>query len=283
MSSSNILHSIVQSLTAVYTRSEATAVARILGEDMLGLNYTDMLIDGMDRLSVSQRWRLSEALSRLRSGEPVQYVTGQASFMGHVFAVSPAVLIPRPETEDLVQLVIDAYAQDAPAPRLCDACTGSGCIAVSLKLGLPTASVSAFDLSEEALEIARANAARLGADVELYGGDLSHPESLPGAPLDVMVSNPPYVRQSEEAQMTDQVRDYEPRMALFVPDADALCFYRWLGQWARRVLVPGGRLYCEVNEALADDTAHLLVGIGLTRAEVRQDRYGKKRFVVCTK
>ena len=143
MSSSNILHSIVQSLTAVYTRSEATAVARILGEDMLGLNYTDMLIDGMDRLSVSQRGRLSEALSRLRSGEPVQYVTGQASFMGHVFAVSPAVLSPRPETEDLVQLVIDAYAQDAPAPRLCDACTCSGCIAVSLKLGLPTASVSA--------------------------------------------------------------------------------------------------------------------------------------------
>lgn len=256
-----------------YDAGEARAVALLVLEEEFGVPRTDVYAGKVRHFSDAERARLQNISERLQAGEPVQYVTGHAAFMGRRFAVSPAVLIPRPETEELV-----ALALREPARRVLDVGTGSGCVAVSLALELPGAEVEAWDLSDDALAVARTNAAALGAAVRFVRRDaLAAPEA--GEAFDLIVSNPPYVRESERAGMERRVAEHEPAMALFVPDDDALRFYRALARLGRARLRPGGRLVMEVNAALAGATAALMRAEGYGGVAVSRDAYGRERFV----
>ena len=219
-----------------------------------GLTTTALLTDPGAELPAAER--LEAAAERLAAGEPLQYVLGEAGFCGRPFVVRPGVLIPRPETEELVAWVL---RDEVRSRRLLDVGTGSGCIAVSLALGLPGAELFAADLSDEALAVAAENARRLGARVTLRRADALHglADAFPER-FDAIVSNPPYVPESDRAAMHPNVRDHEPGMALFVPDDDRILFYRAIARAGRRLLLPGGRLYFEIYEHAAEETAQML-------------------------
>lgn len=266
-----------QSLAAVAGRREAQAVVRLLLGDMFGLDLADIITFDSGSLAVADQLRLSEAMKRLRRGEPVQYVLGHETFCGRSFEVSPAVLIPRPETETLV-----ALAEELPGGKVLDVGTGSGCIAISVKLDGPETAVSAWDVSAEALAVARGNAKRLGAEVDFRLQDALCPPADNGV-WDVIVSNPPYVRESEKAGMEQNVLKYEPEQALFVPDSDPLRFYTAIGSYALLALRSGGRLLFECNTALVEDVARLLSDKGLQEVSIVADQFGRPRFVTSIK
>lgn len=281
----NILQDIARRLQAVYPAGEARAVARILMEDGFRLSQTDILMGKDNELSAEQRLCVEKCVRRLLAGEPMQYVTGQCLFLGRPFSVRPGCLIPRPETEDLVAAIvenakrrIEADGQEHPL-RVLDIGTGSGCIAVSLALELGEAAcVEAWDISPEALEIARDNARKLHATVSFRLADiLNNPDS--SALFDLIVSNPPYVREQEKADMEANVLQHEPHLALFVPDNDPLLFYRSIGNYALSHLVSGGQLWLETNRYLITDTADLLKSMGFLQVETLTDRYGHPRHL----
>lgn len=281
----NILQDIARRLQAVYPAGEARAVARILMEDGFRLSQTDILMGKDNELSAEQRLCVEKCVRRLLAGEPVQYVTGQCLFLGRPFSVRPGCLIPRPETEDLVAAIagnakrrIEADGQEHPL-RVLDIGTGSGCIAVSLALELDEAAcVEAWDVSPEALEIARDNARKLHATVSFRLADiLKNPDS--SALFDLIVSNPPYVREQEKADLEANVLQHEPHLALFVPDNDPLLFYRSIGNYALSHLVSGGQLWLETNRYLITDTADLLESMGFLQVETLTDRYGHPRHL----
>lgn len=281
----NILQDIARRLQTVYPAGEARAVARILMEDGFRLSQTDILMGKDNELSAEQRLCVEKCVRRLLAGEPVQYVTGQCLFLGRPFSVRPGCLIPRPETEDLVAAIagnaqrrIEAGGQEHPL-RVLDIGTGSGCIAVSLALELGEAAcVEAWDVSPEALEIARENARKLHATVSFRLADiLKTPDS--SALFDIIVSNPPYVREQEKADMEANVLQHEPHLALFVPNDDPLLFYRSIGNYALRHLVSGGQLWLETNRYLITDTADLLESMGFLQIETLTDRYGHPRHL----
>ena len=274
-------------LTGVYPATEAQAVVRMLLEELAGLSLADIYAGGIDRLDDAQRQQIERAMARLEEGEPIQYVLGRACFCGRSFAVAPGVLIPRPETEELCRLIIDTHPQPLPkgggkglmagscdpvegceSLNILDIGTGSGCIAITLALEMPDAEVEAVDISPEALAIAGANAARLGAWV------------APSTPkYDIIVSNPPYICERERADMERNVLDYEPHTALFVPDDDPLLFYRTIGQKALTMLAPGGILCFEINPLYCDQLIELLRSQGYCEVEAVSDSFGKRRFV----
>lgn len=281
----NILQDIARRLQAVYPAGEARAAARVLMEDGFRLSQTDILMGKDSELSAEQRLCVEKCVRRLLAGEPVQYVTGQCLFLGRPFSVRPGCLIPRPETEDLVaaivgnaQRCIEANGPEHPL-RVLDIGTGSGCIAVSLALELGEAAcVEAWDVSPEALQIARENAEKLHATVSFRLADvLKTPDS--SALFDLIVSNPPYVRELEKADMEANVLQHEPHLALFVPDDDPLLFYRAIGNHALRHLVSGGQLWLETNRYLITDTADLLESMGFLQIETLTDRYGHPRHL----
>lgn len=264
----------LQLLQAVYGKGEARAIYMLVMEKAFGLSATDVLLGKDKELSPHDNRELENIVARLLRNEPVQYVLGEADFMGRAFGVEPGVLIPRPETEDLVELA--AAGCKAPC-RMLDIGTGSGCIAVSLALAGHT--VTAMDISPDALRIAAANAARLGAEVTFVREDILHPSPTP-AVWDAVVSNPPYIRRCEAAGMEANVLDHEPHLALFVPDADPLLFYRAIAVFAAAHLAPGGRIYLECNRAFATDVAGVLAGNGFVGTCVADDRYGNPRFAM---
>jgi len=265
-----------RSLTAVYEAREAHAVALRVLEDGFGVPPIDVYADKVRQFTAEETRRLDTISQRLRDGEPLQYVVGTAWFAGRKFHVGPGVLIPRPETEELAEWV--AAEWEGRAPRLLDAGTGSGCIAVTLALRLPQARVEAWDVSGEALATARRNAADCGARVLFGRHDLLAPPPADRR-FEVIVSNPPYVCARERAAMAERVVRHEPPQALFVPDADPLRFYRALVRLSAACLVPGGRLYVEINEAYGAETVSLLRGAGFGRVRLRQDFCGKDRMV----
>ncbi len=224
--------------------------------------------------------RLLEVLEALKTGRPIQYVFGEAPFFGRSFAVNEAVLIPRPETEELVDWIIRSSPTDHLA--LLDIGTGSGCIAVSLGAELPGAEVWATDLSENALAMAQKNAARHAPRVHFFTDDALSPEfaTQPNLPefFDVIVSNPPYITIPEQAEMTENVLGHEPHSALFVTNGDPLQFYRAIARFARKRLRSGGRIFLELNEQFAAATGELLEGEGFSSVELRQDINGKWRM-----
>lgn len=281
----NILLDIARRLRAVCPDGEARAVARVLLEDGFGLTQTDILMGKDNELSAEQRLCVEKCVQRLLAGEPVQYVTGRCFFLGRPFSVRPGCLVPRPETEDLVMAVADFVKQRPDADgqrrplRVLDIGTGSGCIAVSLALELGTsARVEAWDVSPEALEIARENAEKLHSTVSFRLVDVLKAPDSPDS-FDIIVSNPPYVREQEKADMEANVLQHEPHLALFVPDDDPLLFYRAIGNHALRHLVSGGQLWLETNRYLTTDTADLLKSIGFLQVETLTDRYGHPRHL----
>lgn len=279
MTYSEIWHRIATS----YEDGEARAIARILIEELFGLSYTDIVCGATDQLSADDTLRLDTAVRRIEQGEPLQHVLGYADFCGNHFGVNASVLIPRPETEWLVdegERLMNGVSNAAPsAPkRILDIGTGSGCIAISLKLRLGEAYVEAWDISEEALRTAESNAKALKAEVAFCKRDaLRAEESV--APWDLIVSNPPYICDSERAAMDDNVLLHEPHTALFVPDDDPLRFYRAIARYALRSLSNGGSLLFECNTRYAEATGEMMREMGFEGVTVNDDCFGLPRFV----
>lgn len=270
-------------LLPLYDEREAKAIVRLLIEETFGLTFTDICCGAVEQLSAEDGQLLEKHMERLRQGEPIQYVLGNAMFAGRSFHVAPGVLIPRPETETLCQWVEEDFCRPfcgllPPAPkRLLDVGTGSGCIAITLALDIPNTDVSAWDISPDALLIARHNAHSLGAKVNLQLHDALH--ATDGGPWDAIVSNPPYICEQERKDMQDNVLNHEPQEALFVPDDDPLLFYRAIALYARERLERGGSIYFETNPLYTDDTAQMLESIGFRKIEKREDPFGKLRFI----
>jgi release factor glutamine methyltransferase len=260
-------------LAGTYPITELKSVVRILLEDLFGISRMDMVLKKEVNVDAHA---LKEALERLRHHEPVQYVVGKALFLDREFRVAPGVLIPRPETEELVQWILEEKEQ--PNPVIWDIGTGSGCIAVSLALALPGAKVFGTDFSESALQIAQANADALHADVTFIHSDiLLEAPALP-APY-IIVSNPPYIPAGERTTMHANVTKHEPESALFVPDADPLLFYRRIAEVAKDALAPYGRLYFEIHEKRGAEVKQLLEQLGYQNVEIKRDMQGKDRMV----
>ena len=282
MTYSEIWHRIATS----YDDGEARAIARILIEELFGLSYTDIVCGATDELSADDTLRLDTAVRRIEQGEPLQHVLGYANFCGNRFGVNASVLIPRPETEWLVdegeRLMNGAAAPcpDTPSAtkRILDIGTGSGCIAISLKLRLSDAYVEAWDISEEALRTAESNAKALEAEVAFCKRDALRAEES-AAPWNLIVSNPPYICDSERNAMDDNVLLHEPHTALFVPDDDPLRFYRAIARYALRSLSDGGSLLFECNTRYAEATGEMMREMGFENVTVNDDCFGLPRFV----
>lgn len=275
-------------LLPLYDEREAKAVVRTLLEDRFNLTLTDLYTDGLDRLTDDEKTRMETLLNRLEAGEPVQYVVGKARFCGRDYMVAPGVLIPRPETEILCKEVISAYnkpycALQPPEPlRVLDIGTGSGCIAVTLALDLWNCMVTAWDISGDALMIARENAHRLQAHVNLELQDALNPDetALNALPFDIIVSNPPYICARESKDMAKHVLAHEPHTALFVPDDNPLLFYRSIARYGLSHLKPSGMLAFEINPIYAEETCKMLEHMGYEQIESKEDQYGKERIVI---
>ena len=266
-----------KALAEHYSEREAEQLMRILLEDLFDIDLKRELMDPKLRITEEQEARLALAVKALLQGRPVQYVTGKAWFDGLLFQVDESVLIPRPETEELVQKVAATLPNDKP---LCiwDIGTGSGCIAIALAKRFPQAEVTAFDVSDKALDVARKNALLNEARVEFVLDNVLCPWSDRwNQPVDVVVSNPPYIRESEKAAMEPNVLDHEPHLALFVPDEDPLLFYRQILTLVKPQLTPGGSVWFEINEAMGEEMVKLGREMGF-ETEVQNDYCGKPRF-----
>ncbi|MBD2723061.1 peptide chain release factor N(5)-glutamine methyltransferase [Hymenobacter armeniacus] len=272
--------SLTAALTALYPESEADAIARMVLQHLLHLDGLHFMMAASQPVQPSVLAQLPALQTRLLAHEPVQYVLGTAYFAGMELEVTPATLIPRPETEELVRL-IEREQGTTPGRRVLDVGTGSGCLALALARVLPVAEVLAVDISPEALAVARRNAALWAPAVAFQQVDILQdlPTGVPPGSLDVLVSNPPYVRESERTQMRDNVLAWEPATALFVPDDDPLLFYRRLTEIGHELLRPGGAIYFEINEALGQETADLLTQRGFAEVRVQEDIFGKARVV----
>ena len=261
-------------LTAVYDEREARAVAKLVLEEHFGLTMADVLAGQMPDDA-----ELAGIQQRLLTGEPVQYVLGWAEFCERKFHVEPGVLIPRPETEEMVKSLTSGPSPAGEVYRILDLCTGSGCIAIALKKAFPRAEVTAVDVSPKALAIAQENAQFNDVDITFVQADILAPHfSLLTSRFSLIISNPPYVMERERAQMAANVLDYDPALALFVPDDDPLRFYKAIAEIAKRHLSPRGMLVVEINEALAEETCTLLREYGLCPA-IHIDFRGKQRWI----
>ncbi|MFN5619676.1 MAG: peptide chain release factor N(5)-glutamine methyltransferase [Flavobacteriales bacterium] len=258
-----------------YDEREAGNLVNALFDAFHGWSRAELVLRSNDRLGESELLRYHFALKRMIQGEPLQYVLGHAWFMGMKLHSSPAALIPRPETEELVRLVISNNT--LPAPTLLDVGTGSGCIAVALKKQLPQASVTAIDVSEAALALASMNANAIGADIQLRLADFLNTSDL--GRFDIVVSNPPYIPIRELPTMAKHVIDHEPHVALFTPDEDPLIFYRRLMELTPTLLNPGGRVFCEIHENLANDLLQLAGKYTIHQPEIHKDFQDKHRMM----
>ena len=266
-----------RALQESYSVQEAANLSRIVCCEMLGQTTIDYYLGKDIILSSKEMQKLNGILARLLNFEPIQYIQGTARFLERSYHVAPGVLIPRPETEELVETMLREIPSDA---RILDIGTGSGCIAISLSKAFPNAKVTAWDVSEDALCIARRNNDDLQASVCFVKQDVLAWRGDGGQCYDVIVSNPPYITESEKQEMERNVLDWEPFSALFVPNNDPLLFYRRIGELGRMMLVDGGRLYFEINRAYGEATAMMLCGQGYTGIRILKDISGNDRFVI---
>ena len=272
-----IVYEIKDALKDIYPEPEAFSLAKMLLVEGFGFSTLE-LYGGKDKdISGKRRDVLNEMIRRLQKNEPIQYVLGVETFCGLSFEVNPNVLIPRPETAELVNWIVDEWGTK-PSCRVLDIGTGSGCIPVSLAKLLETSRVESWDISEEALRVARRNCERNEVDVLLRQKDVLE-ASPEGVFYDVIVSNPPYIADSEKMSMNANVLEWEPSLALFVPDSDPLLFYRKIGELALEMLAEDGALYFEINQAYGMDTVNMLKALGYGQVELRKDAWGNDRMV----
>lgn len=263
-------------LRPIYGRGETEAIIRIIFHYLKGWDTTDMLIHESEPLSPFVKSEIDNILSRLLRHEPIQYITGEARFHGLDLTVTPDVLIPRPETSELVDIIADD-AGDREDLRVLDIATGSGCIAIALARTLRFAQVTAMDVSEKALEVAQRNNVNLKTHVSFIHADIFKWE--PASAYDIIVSNPPYIDESEKKYMEPNVTEYEPARALFVPDSDPLIFYRRIATIASGALTQDGTLYLEINPRHDSELSGLLSTSGFSNVDIIRDTFGKNRFI----
>jgi release factor glutamine methyltransferase len=278
-SSRQLLQHITTELQAIYDKDESRNIAFLLLAHLFGLTRSAILTD--KHIDIADTSILQTAVERLKQYEPIQYVTGVTEFMGRLFKVNSHVLIPRPETEELVSVIINENKQTVPSSIL-DIGTGSGCIAISLAAAWPQSEVTALDVSEEALQVARSNAGNYVQNVKFMQAsilDTSWQEKLNPMQLDIVVSNPPYVTYAEEPLMRRNVTGFEPHIALFVEDTDPLLFYRYIARFCTRHLKKGGLCYLEINEQYGEQVKNVFLENSFSDALVLQDMFGKHRFV----
>ena len=272
-----IVNEIRNALREHYPDSEALALAKMLLVEAFGFSTLE-LYGGKDKEISGKRLDvLNEMIARLKKNEPIQYVIGAEVFCGWTFEVNENVLIPRPETQELVRWIEADWKSDAPC-RILDVGTGSGCIAISLSKLLEGAEVEAWDISEGALRVARRNAGRNEAQVFFRRVDVLK-ACTEDCRYDVIVSNPPYITESEKQDMDANVLEWEPHTALFVPDADPLLFYRRIAELGVSMLKEGGALYFEINRAYGEETVRMLEGLGYKQIELRKDNWGNDRMI----
>ena len=270
-----------QRLSNIYDAGEAKAIVRWVLDVRFGLSTADIYCGKVTQLSPNDQAELEKIMLRLEKAEPVQYVLGVADFCGRQFHVAPGVLIPRPETAELCQLIAKDGGRD-----ILDIGTGSGCIAITLALDIPDSKVTAWDISDTALSIAQGNAKALGANIVFEHQDalsLSHLLTSSPSQWDVIVSNPPYICRKEADEMEKNVLEHEPDTALFVPDDDPLLFYRHIMNYAHTALRSGGRLYFEINPLYADSIVEQLQQLGFTDVAKINDQFAKARFIKASK
>ncbi|MBP3354200.1 MAG: peptide chain release factor N(5)-glutamine methyltransferase [Bacteroidales bacterium] len=271
---------ISEKLSDTYDQRECKAIARYLVEEVSGMSYTDILVKDTN-FSEEQRDKIDIIINRLIDGEPMQYVLGYSYFCNLKIGVKSGVLIPRPETEELCRLIIDREKTDNP--KILDICTGSGCIALALKNGIPNALVYGVDISETALRIAKENSYNCNLEVNFFKYDvLNNTPSLCGG-YDIIVSNPPYICNFEKDKMEDIVLKNEPHLALFVEDETPLVFYDKIAKLGVKILNNGGRLFFEINPLFYKELQELLKNLNYSDIEVIEDINGRQRFVACTK
>lgn len=271
-----ILRFISQQIEHLYDQRERMNIARMVAAALSGENEMKYLIEGAEVVEIPQ---LESKVKELSQGRPVQYVIGHSEFCGLDIEVREGVLIPRPETEELVAWVIEKAA-DIEHPRILDVCTGSGCIALALAARVGEASVVAVDISDEALTIARCNAERLQLGVEFIKDDaLAHLPNIADRKFDIVVSNPPYIPISERESMHVNVVNFEPDIALFVADDDPLIFYREIAVTAKHILADNGYLLFEIHQPLAQQTVDMLRELGYDAVELRNDCFDKPRMI----
>ena len=266
-------------LVPIYGEGEAKAIARTVYEQCYGLTMADLCMGRDADLPAEELETMAERLERM---EPVQYVTGLADFCGRSFLVDERVLIPRPETEELCQWIIAEVTDNRLASdrlSMLDIGTGSGCIAITLAAAWPQATVTAWDMSEDALQVAAENARRQGVSICFEQQDALHPNASGSSKYDLIVSNPPYICHKESTSMERNVLDYEPHTALFVPDDDPLLFYRAIAQYACSALHDGGSLYFEVNPLYVNDLQKMFSMMSYHDIKTQYDAYGKTRMI----
>jgi release factor glutamine methyltransferase len=272
---------LTKELTAIYDSDELKNIAGLVIEHITNMPGMEQVKNKAPWLTCTQLEQLDAITERLKKNEPVQYVLGEAWFAGMKFKVDKNVLIPRPETEELVDWIErDAISYELRAMSILDIGTGSGCIPIVLRRKLPRATVSAIDICSEALFIATENAIDLNAEVNFILLDFLDEEKWKNlGQYDIIASNPPYVKQSEINSMHDRVKEFEPRLALFVPDNDALLFYKKLSDFSSGHLKTGGNLFVEINEALGESVVSLFRSAGFATIELRKDMQGKDRMI----
>ena len=273
----DIKQALKKQLAGQFESVELNPILSILIEHVTGWDQVQQVIHKDDSISAAQQLTIETSAEALLAGRPIQYITGKAWFMGEAYAVNDQVLIPRPETEELVEWIIEYAAIKGNALRILDIGTGSGCIAIAIKKALPEATVSAIDISTGALKIAATNAAAIKADIEFTCLDILNTAFLPGQ-YDVIVSNPPYIPMQEMKNMELQVTDHEPNIALFVPDEDPLVFYKAIARLAKLHLSANGQLFFEIHYDQGDAMIALLDEMHF-HAELRTDIFGKDRMV----
>ncbi len=275
-----VLHSLSTVLSKNYSAQEASALARLLLSD--GLGWKPMLIyTGKDSdLSAEERNKIQVFLQRLMRFEPIQYILGNTMFCGRTFRVAPGVLIPRPETENLVQEILLDW-KEVLSPSVLDLGTGSGCIAITLFLEMNCAKVDAWDISPEALTVARGNNSLYNSGVRFMERDVFEDQTDACAPsgYDVIVSNPPYIRESERKDMDRNVLDWEPGLALFVSDADPLIYYRRICELGYSQLKPGGMIYFEINSQFSEELTAMMSRFRYKDIQIKKDLFGKDRII----
>lgn len=269
-------------LRSVYPDSEARWMVRIIFSQLKNYTQVDLIVKADEEVSDFIAGKVDAIVSRLLDHEPIQYIFGSATFYGITLKVTPDTLIPRPETEELVDMIV-RRADGRTDLHVTDLCTGSGCIAIALARNLRFPHVTAVDISDKALAVARENAALTKTRIRFVEADVLNLDAPPEATDDIIVSNPPYIAMSESASMDRNVLDYEPALALFVPDSDPLKFYAAISSYALKALKTGGQLYFEINPLFADRLRDEMAGAGWADIDIICDMQKQKRFLSATR